>query len=68
MHINIPAELAIKSIEIRWKFIAKNTTIPINKVFNSCFNNFKFYWSRSFKFDEKIFKQVFDMPVYTGYI
>jgi len=60
MFINIPIDLALKSIEKRWDLISKNTSIPLNEfligirlILNSTF----------FKFNDLIYQQTFGTPM-----
>ena len=60
MYTNIPTDLILKSIECKWNLIENKTSIPLHEfvkavmiIINSTF----------FKFDKKIFKQIFGMPM-----
>ncbi|KAG5335498.1 SETMR methyltransferase, partial [Acromyrmex heyeri] len=60
MYTNIPTDLVLKSIEHRWNLIENKTSIPLHEfikaiiiIINSTF----------FKFDKKIFRQIFGMPM-----
>ena len=60
VYMNIPTDLILKSIERRWNLIENKTSIPLHEfikaimiIINSTF----------FKFDKKIFRQIFGMPM-----
>ena len=60
MYTNILTDLVLKNIECRWNLIENKTSIPLHEfvkaimiIINSTF----------FRFDKKIFKQIFGMPM-----
>lgn len=53
---NVPIDLALKSIKLRWKFIRNNTRIPVKEVLNAI----EFVLSSTyFSFNGKTYKQIF---------
>ena len=60
MYTNIPTDLVLKSIERRWNLIENKTSIPLHEFIKAIMIIINFTF---FKFDKKIFRQIFGMPM-----
>ena len=60
MYTNIPTELVSKSIERRWNLMENKTSIPLHEFIKAIMI---IIHSTFFSFDNKIFKQIFGMPM-----